>query len=144
MLRGIWGDPDRFVRQYWSKWDDPVYFTGDGAKRDAEGYFVILGRVDDVISVSGHRIGTMEVESAVVAHPAVAEAAVVGRKDEISGEAICSFVILREGFDGTPEVLEEIREFVGEKIGRFARPKEVILTADLPKTHIDFHPLSPG
>jgi len=134
MLRGIWGDPDRFAEQYWSKWDDPVYFTGDGAKKDAEGYYVILGRVDDVISVSGHRIGTMEVESAVVAHPAVAEAAVVGRKDEISGEAICAFVILRDGFDGTPEIPEEIREFVGEKIGRFARPKEVILTADLPKT----------
>ncbi len=134
MLRGIWGDPDRFVRQYWSFWDDKVYFTGDGAKRDGEGYIVILGRVDDVISVSGHRIGTMEVESAIVEHPAVAEAAVVGRKDDITGEAICAFLILRDGFDHSPELRAEVQDFVGRKIGRFARPKDVLLTADLPKT----------
>jgi acetyl-CoA synthetase len=134
MLRGIWGDPERFLRQYWSFWDDRVYFTGDGAKRDAEGYIVILGRVDDVISVSGHRIGTMEVESAIVEHPAVAEAAVVGRKDDITGEAICAFIILRDGYERSPELQAEVQDFVGRKIGRFARPKEVLLTADLPKT----------
>ena len=134
MLRGIWGDPDRFVRQYWSFWDDKVYFTGDGAKRDGDDYLVILGRVDDVISVSGHRIGTMEVESAIVEHPAVAEAAVVGRKDDITGEAICAFLILRDGFERSPELQAEVQDFVSKRIGRFARPKDVLLTADLPKT----------
>ena len=134
MLRGIWGDPDRFRAQYWSKWDDDAYFTGDGAKRDEDGYLVVLGRVDDVMNVSGHRIGTMEVESALVAHPAVAEAAVVGRKDDMTGQSISAFVILREGHGTAEELVEELRNFVGEKIGRFARPKEVIVTADLPKT----------
>src|SRR5579862_7983736 len=97
MLRGIYGDPDRYVRQYWNKWGSGVYVTGDGAKRDADGYFWLLGRVDDVINVAGHRIGTMEVESALVDHPAVAEAAVVGRAHEIKGQAIAAFVTLREG-----------------------------------------------
>jgi acetyl-CoA synthetase len=134
MLRGIWGDPDRFRDQYWSKWDDGTYFTGDGAKIDDDGYIVVLGRVDDVMNVSGHRIGTMEVESALVAHSAVAEAAVVGRKDELTGQAISAFVILRDGREATDEILEELRDFVGEKIGKFARPAEVIVAADLSKT----------
>ncbi len=97
MLRGIYGDPERFVTQYWSKWDRDIYFTGDGAKRDDDGYFWVLGRVDDVINVAGHRIGTMEVESALVDHPKVAEAAVVGRAHELKGQAISAFVILKEG-----------------------------------------------
>ena len=97
MLRGIYGDPERFVKQYWSKWDRATYFTGDGAKRDEDGYFWVLGRVDDVINVAGHRIGTMEVESALVDHPKVAEAAVVGRLHELKGQAISAFVILKEG-----------------------------------------------
>jgi acetyl-CoA synthetase len=97
MLRGIYGDPDRYVRQYWNKWGSGVYVTGDGAKRDADGYYWLLGRVDDVINVAGHRIGTMEVESALVDHPSVAEAAVVGRAHEIKGQAIAAFVTLKEG-----------------------------------------------
>ena len=97
MLRGIYGDPERYVRQYWNKWGTGVYVTGDGAKRDADGYFWLLGRVDDVINVAGHRIGTMEVESALVDHPSVAEAAVVGRAHEIKGQAIAAFVTLKEG-----------------------------------------------
>src|SRR3989442_6216344 len=97
MLRGIYGDPDRYVRQYWNKWGSGVYVTGDGAKRDEDGYFWLLGRVDDVINVAGHRIGTMEVESALVDHPGVAEAAVVGRTHEIKGQAIAAFVTLKEG-----------------------------------------------
>ena len=100
MLRGIYGDPERYVRQYWNKWGTGVYVTGDGAKRDADGYFWLLGRVDDVINVAGHRIGTMEVESALVDHPSVAEAAVVGRAHEIKGQAIAAFVTLKEGAHG--------------------------------------------
>src|SRR5205814_566819 len=99
MLRGIYGDPDRYVRQYWNKWGTGVYVTGDGAKRDADGYYWLLGRVDDVINVAGHRIGTMEVESALVDHPSVAEAAVVGKTHEIKGQAIAAFVTLKEGQD---------------------------------------------
>ena len=97
MLRGIYGDPERYVQQYWSRWTPDVYFTGDGAKRDEDGYFWLLGRVDDVLNVAGHRIGTMEVESALVDHPQVAEAAVVGRPHEIKGQAVAAFVTLKEG-----------------------------------------------
>ena len=97
MLRGIYGDPERYVKQYWSRWSNDIYFTGDGAKRDEDGYFWLLGRVDDVINVAGHRIGTMEVESALVDHPKVAEAAVVGRSHEIKGQAISAFVTVKEG-----------------------------------------------
>ena len=97
MLRGIYGDPERYVKQYWSRWTPDVYFTGDGAKRDADGFFWLLGRVDDVLNVAGHRIGTMEVESALVDHPRVAEAAVVGRPHEIKGQAVAAFVTLKEG-----------------------------------------------
>jgi acetyl-CoA synthetase len=137
MLRGIYGDPDRYVRQYWNKWGTGVYVTGDGAKRDADGYFWLLGRVDDVINVAGHRIGTMEVESALVDHPSVAEAAVVGRAHEIKGQAIAAFVTLKEGANarlGSKELIEDLKEHVVKKIGAIARPDDVLFTADLPKT----------
>ena len=133
MLRTIWGDDQRFQETYWSKWDG-IYFPGDGAKRDEDGYFWILGRVDDVLNVAGHRIGTMEVESALVDHPAVAEAAVVGKSHEIKGQSIAAFVTLKEGNSGTDELLAEVREHVGHKIGAIAKPEIVVFTADLPKT----------
>ncbi|MDX1388595.1 MAG: acetate--CoA ligase [Acidobacteriota bacterium] len=131
---GIWGDEERYIETYWSKWDRNTYFTGDGAKRDDDGYFWILGRVDDVMNVAGHRIGTMEVESAAVDHEAVAEAAVIGIPHEIKGTAIVAFVSLREGFKPELELAEEIREHVATKIGAIARPQEVLFAADLPKT----------
>jgi len=137
MLRGIYGDPDRYVRQYWSKWGSGVYVTGDGAKRDADGDFWLLGRVDDVINVAGHRIGTMEVESALVDHPSVAEAAVVGRAHEIKGQAIAAFVTLREGAASPRDLhdlVEELKNHVVKKIGAIARPDDVLFAADLPKT----------
>ncbi len=134
MLRGIYGDPERFVTQYWSKWDRATYFTGDGAKRDEDGYFWVLGRVDDVINVAGHRIGTMEIESALVDHPKVAEAAVVGRAHELKGQAISAFVILKEGSAQSAELIAELKEHVVKKIGAIARPEDVLFAADLPKT----------
>ena len=138
MLRGIYGDPRRYVQQYWSKWGSGVYVTGDGAKRDADGYFWLLGRVDDVINVAGHRIGTMEVESALVDHPSVAEAAVVGRAHEIKGQAIAAFVTLKDGVaDGTrstKDIANELKEHVVKKIGAIARPDDILFTPDLPKT----------
>ena len=134
MLRGIYGDPDRYVRQYWNKWGPDVYVTGDGAKRDAEGYFWLLGRVDDVINVAGHRIGTMEVESALVDHPSVAEAAVVGRTHEIKGQAIAAFVTIKEGKNATKELADDLKEHVVRKIGAIARPDDILFAADLPKT----------
>jgi acetyl-CoA synthetase len=134
MLRGIYGDPERYERQYWNKWGPAVYVTGDGAKRDSDGYFWLLGRVDDVINVAGHRIGTMEVESALVDHPSVAEAAVVGRTHEIKGQAIAAFVTLKDGTQGTPRLLDDLKEHVVRKIGAIARPDDILFTADLPKT----------
>ena len=136
MLRTIWGDPDRYVQTYFSKWKGrpDLYFAGDGAKRDTDGYFWILGRVDDVLNVAGHRIGTMEVESALVSHPAVAEAAVVGKAHELKGQAIAAFVTLREGFKSSPSLRDELREHVAEKIGALARPDDILFSADLPKT----------
>jgi acetyl-CoA synthetase len=136
MLRTIWGDDARYVETYFSKWPGrpDLYFPGDGAKRDEEGYFWILGRVDDVLNVAGHRIGTMEVESALVEHPAVAEAAVVGKTHELKGQAIAAFVTLREGFKSSPALRDELRDFVGEKIGAIAKPDDVLFSADLPKT----------
>ena len=137
MLRGIYGDPDRYARQYWNKWGSDVYVTGDGAKRDADGYFWLLGRVDDVINVAGHRIGTMEVESALVDHPAVAEAAVVGRAHEIKGQAIAAFVTLKEGAGAiarSKQLIDELKQHVVTKIGAIARPDDILFTADLPKT----------
>ena len=134
MLRGIYGDTERYVRQYWSRWRPDVYFTGDGAKRDADGNLWLLGRVDDVLNVAGHRIGTMELESALVDHPSVAEAAVVGRTHDVKGQAVAAFVTLREGSQASPELLEELRGHVGKKIGAIAKPDDIIFTADLPKT----------
>jgi acetyl-CoA synthetase len=136
MLRTIWGDDARYVQTYFSKWPGrpDLYFPGDGAKRDEDGYFWILGRVDDVLNVAGHRIGTMEVESALVEHPAVAEAAVVGKAHELKGQAIAAFVTLREGFKSSPSLRDELREFVGEKIGAIAKPDDILFSADLPKT----------
>jgi acetyl-CoA synthetase len=136
MLRTIWGDDERYVQTYFSKWPGrpDLYFTGDGAKRDEDSYFWLLGRVDDVLNVAGHRIGTMEVESALVEHPAVAEAAVVGKTHELKGQALAAFVTLREGRQATPALRDELREFVAEKIGAIARPDDILFSADLPKT----------
>ena len=134
MLRTIYGDPDRYIQVYWSRWDQSTYVTGDGAKRDEEGYFWLLGRVDDVLNVAGHRVGTMEVESALVDHPDVAEAAVVGKPDEIKGQAITAFVTLKDGVNPTPSVADVLKKHVTKKIGAIARPEEILFTADLPKT----------
>jgi len=134
MLRGIYGDPDRYVKQYWSKWTPDVYFAGDGAKLDADGFFWLLGRVDDVLNVAGHRIGTMEVESALVDHPKVAEAAVVGRSHEIKGQAVAAFVTVKEGVQANEGLMIELKDHVAKKIGAIAKPDDVIFTADLPKT----------
>jgi acetyl-CoA synthetase len=136
MLRTIWGDDARYVETYFSKWPGrpDLYFPGDGAKRDEDGYFWILGRVDDVLNVAGHRIGTMEVESALVEHPAVAEAAVVGRSHDLKGQALAAFVTLRDKQQQTPELREELRQFVAKKIGALARPDDILFSADLPKT----------
>jgi acetyl-CoA synthetase len=136
MLRTIWGDDERYVQTYFTKWHDrpDLYFPGDGAKRDDEGYFWILGRVDDVLNVAGHRIGTMEVESALVEHPAVAEAAVVGRAHELKGQAIAAFVTLRDGRKPSPALRDDLRQFVADKIGALARPDDIIFSGDLPKT----------
>ena len=134
MLRGIYGDPERFVQQYFSRWQDGVYFTGDGARLDSEGYYWLLGRVDDVLNVAGHRLGTMEVESALVDHPAVAEAAVVGRPHEIKGQAVAAFVTLKEGGHPSESLMEELKEHVVRKIGAIARPDQILFAADLPKT----------
>ena len=133
MLRTIWGDDARHVETYWSRWGKDVYFPGDGAKRDKDGNFWLLGRVDDVMNVAGHRIGTMEVESALVDHPAVAEAAVVGVADELKGTAIAAFVILKEKSAGR-DLHQEVREHVAKKIGAIAKPDKLFFVADLPKT----------
>jgi len=134
MLRGIYGDPERYVKQYWSKWTPDIYFTGDGAKRDTDGFFWLLGRVDDVMNVAGHRIGTMEVESALVDHPRVAEAAVVGRSHELKGQAVAAFVTLKDGAHGSEGLVADLKEHVVKKIGAIARPDDILFVADLPKT----------
>jgi acetyl-CoA synthetase len=133
MMRTIYGDPERFKRQYWSDIEG-VYFTGDGARRDADGYFWIMGRIDDVINVSGHRIGTMEVESALVSHPTVAEAAVVGRPDDLKGQGIVAFVTLAGGHSPEHGLKDELKLHVGKAIGSFAKPDEIRFTDALPKT----------
>jgi acetyl-CoA synthetase len=133
MLRTIYGDPDRYVQTYWSRMEG-VYFPGDGAKRDEDGYFWLLGRVDDVMLIAGHNISTTEVESALVSHRAVAEAAVVGRKDELTGQAIAAFVTLRAGEIGDDKLLLELRDHVASSIGPIAKPKSIVFTDDLPKT----------
>jgi len=134
MLRTIYGDHDRYVKQYWSRWGRDIYFTGDGAKKDDEGYYWLLGRVDDVLNVAGHRIGTMEVESALVDHPKVAEAAVVGRAHEIKGHALAAFVTVKEGVSASESLADELKKHVAHKIGAIARPDDIIFAADLPKT----------
>ena len=133
MMRGIWGDPQRYYDTYWSRFPGR-YFAGDGAKLDDDGYLWLLGRVDDVMNVSGHRISTTEVESALVDHPAVAEAAVVGANDELTGQAIIGYVILRGSHEASDALREEVRQHVAKKLGPIARPKTVVLVPDLPKT----------
>ena len=133
MLRTIWGDDERYRETYWSKWDG-IYFPGDGAKLDEDGYLWILGRVDDVLNVAGHRIGTMEVESALVEHPAVAEAAVVGMAHAVKGQAIAAFVTLMAGREGSDALVAELKAHVAGAIGPIARPQVILFAADLPKT----------
>ncbi|HYV57609.1 MAG TPA: acetate--CoA ligase [Candidatus Nitrosopolaris sp.] len=133
MLRGVYGDPERYRQQYWSQMPG-IYFTGDGARRDPDGYFWVMGRIDDVVNVAGHRLGTMEVESALVSHPAVAEAAVVGRPDDLKGQAIAAFVTLESGQTASEELRKALREHVTKEIGAFARPDDVRFTDALPKT----------
>jgi acetyl-CoA synthetase len=134
MLRGIYGDPERYVSQYWSRWADGVYFTGDGARVDKDGDYWLLGRVDDVLNVAGHRIGTMEVESALVDHPKVAEAAVVGKTHDIKGQAVAAFVTVKEGVTANDALIDELKDHVVRKIGALARPDQILFAADLPKT----------
>jgi acetyl-CoA synthetase len=133
MLRGIYGDPDRYVQTYWSKWDG-VYFPGDGAKRDRDGYFWILGRVDDVVNVAGHRIGTAELESVFVEHPSVAESAVIGANHQIKGQSLVAFINLRDGYKADRELESELGMWIAKKIGKFAMPERIIFSGDLPKT----------
>lgn len=133
MLRTIYKDPERFEKTYFSDFPG-MYFTGDGARRDADGYFWIMGRVDDVINVSGHRLGTMEIESALVSHPKVAEAAVVGRPDDLKGQAVCAFVSLEHGYEASEELRQELRGHVGKEIGSLAKPDDIRFTDSLPKT----------
>src|ERR1019366_10790752 len=134
MFRTIYKDPDRYVSTYFSRYGSKVYFTGDGARRDSDGYFWLMGRVDDVMNVSGHRISTAEVESALVSHPTVAEAAVIGKPHSIKGQAISAFVTLKAGFASSPERVDELKKHVQEKIGALARPEDIFFTAELPKT----------
>jgi len=134
IARTIWGDPDRYVQTYFSKYGPEIYLAGDGAKRDDEGYYWLLGRIDDVMNVAGHRLSTYEIESALVDNPKVAEAAVVSRPDDLVGEAIVAFVTLKSGYEGDDAVASELREHVAQKIGKIARPHGIIFTADLPKT----------
>ena len=134
MLRTIWGDDERYRDTYWARFGSDVYFAGDGAKLDEDGAIWLLGRVDDVMNVSGHRLSTTEIESALVSHPSVAEAAVVGRADELTGQQPTAFVTLRGGQEGSAELEAELRGHVGDEIGKIARPAEVYFTPDLPKT----------
>jgi len=133
MTRGLYGDPERFMQTYWNRYEG-LYFTGDGAKQDEDGYFWLLGRVDDVINVAGHRLSTMEVESALVDHPAVAEAAAIGKTHELKGQAVAVFVTIREGFQASDELKTDLKAHVVNKIGAIARPDDIIFSADLPKT----------
>jgi acetyl-CoA synthetase len=137
MLRGIWGDPDRYRDTYWARFNDQgYYFAGDGAKKDDDGDLWLLGRVDDVMLISGHNISTTEVESALVSHPSIAEAAVVGATDPVTGQAIVAFVILRGGTDQVdgPELVTALRDHVAHEIGPIAKPRQIMVVAELPKT----------
>ena len=134
IMRGIWGDPQRFKDTYFSKWGGKYYFPGDGARKDADGYYWILGRVDDVVNVSAHRIGTAELESVYVEHPSVAESAVVGIAHELKGQALISFVTVKHGKEAGPDLIRELNDLVAKKIGKFALQDKIIFSADLPKT----------
>lgn len=138
MMRTVYGDPERFRRTYWEHIPPTdgqyLYFAGDGARRDEDGYFWVMGRVDDVINISGHRLGTMEVESALVSHPSVAEAAVVSKPDEIKGEEIVAFVTLEGTYNPSEELSKELKQHVVKEIGAIARPGEIRFTDSLPKT----------
>jgi acetyl-CoA synthetase len=134
MLRTLYKDPDRFVSTYFDRFGPGVYFVGDGARRDKDGYYWITGRIDDVINVSGHRLSTAEVESALVAHPLVAEAAVIAASDELTGQSIVAYVTLRAGTSPEPALKDALRQHVAERIGKLARPKRIIWADDVPKT----------
>jgi acetyl-CoA synthetase len=133
MLRGIWGDPERYKETYWSRFPG-IYFAGDGAKKDLDGNIWLLGRVDDVMNISGHRLSTTEIESALVSHPKVAEAAVVGANDEMTGQAVCAFVILRGNAEEGADIVAELRNHVAKEIGPIAKPRQIMIVAELPKT----------
>ena len=133
MLRGLWGDPQRYKSVYWEEVPGS-YFTGDGSRQDKDGYFWIVGRIDDVLNVAGHRIGTAEVESALVSHPKVAEAAVVGRPDALKGQALVAFVTLKSGVDSEPNLRDELRQHVAKEIGPLAKPDDIRFAEALPKT----------
>ena len=133
MLRTIYGNPDRYVEQYWSKYGD-MYQAGDSARKDEDGYIWVIGRIDDVIKVSGYRLGTAEVESALVSHAAVAEAAAIGLPHEIKGNAIHAYVILKAGYDGSEKLVEELRDHVGHEMGPIAKPENITVVESLPKT----------
>jgi acetyl-CoA synthetase len=138
MIRTIWGDAERYKNAYFpAELGGKLYLAGDGANRDLDGYFWIMGRIDDVLNVSGHRLGTMEIESALVANPQVAEAAVVGRPDDMTGEAVCAFVVLKQARptgDAAQKLAKELRDWVGKEIGPIAKPKEIHFGDNLPKT----------
>jgi acetyl-CoA synthetase len=134
MLRTVWGDDARYEQQYFSRFPGGVYFTGDGARRDADGFFWVVGRIDDVVNVSGHRLGTAEIESSLVAHPTVAEAAVVGIDDPLTGQALIAFVTVKGGQTPSPQLAEQLMEHVGNDIGKFARPKRIRFADAVPKT----------
>jgi acetyl-CoA synthetase len=133
MLRGIWGDPERYQETYWSRFPG-LYFAGDGAKKDEDGNIWLLGRVDDVMIVAGHNLSTTEIESALVSHPKVAEAAVVGAKDDTTGQAVCAFVILRGNADEGEDIVTELRNHVAKEIGPIAKPSKIMIVDELPKT----------
>jgi acetyl-CoA synthetase len=134
MLRTLYREDERFVETYFSTFGPKTYRCGDAARRDDDGYLWVLGRVDDVINVSGHLLSTAEVESAIVSHPKVAEAAVIGQSDEQTGQAVCAFVTLEGDLDGSDEIAGKLNEIIAERIGKLARPKRVIWSGDLPKT----------
>ena len=134
MLRTLYGDHDRFIETYWDKFGRDVYFVGDAARKDDDGYFWVIGRVDDVLNVSGHRMSTAEIESAIVSHSKVAEAAVIGQQDEDTGQSVAAFVTLEGDLEGSDELVEDIRATVAKRIGKLARPKRIIWADDLPKT----------
>ncbi len=134
MLRTIWGDDERYVKTYFSKWDNKTYFAGDGAKKDDKGNYMLLGRIDDVLNVAGHRIGTMEIESALVSHPAVAESAVVGKSHDVKGQAVVAFVTLKTGLKFDDSMKDTLKKHVVDKIGALARPEDILFASELPKT----------